>query len=161
MVGGSVGDTYRDESPDDRSRYASEISSSLPLQVLMYYNILSSAVYFVLEGGLVIAKVTRSVHVTSAGARDPVLPQMWTEVIFPVHLDAPSSLSLPEQLSNYVFSSLLQRMVLSPAFVVWSLAEVLRIYFGYKGNIKEMVGAKQSPRIKLAPCCAGSVLRGG
>lgn len=44
----------------DRSRYASEISSSLSLQILIYYNGLLSAVYFVLEGGLVIEKVRTS-----------------------------------------------------------------------------------------------------
>lgn len=43
---------------DDRSRYASEISSSLSLQIMLYYNGLLSAVYFVLEGGLVVEKVT-------------------------------------------------------------------------------------------------------
>lgn len=42
---------------DDRSRHASEISSSLSLQVLIYYNGLLSAVYFFLGGGLVIEKV--------------------------------------------------------------------------------------------------------
>lgn len=42
----------------DRSRYASEISSSLSLQILIYYNGLLSAVYFALEGGLVIEKVS-------------------------------------------------------------------------------------------------------
>lgn len=41
----------------DRSRYASEISSSLSLQILIYYNGLLSAAYFILEGGLVIEKV--------------------------------------------------------------------------------------------------------
>lgn len=41
----------------DRSRYASEISSSLPLQILVYYNGLFSAVSFVLMGGLIVEKV--------------------------------------------------------------------------------------------------------
>lgn len=41
----------------DRSRYASEISSSLPLQILLYYNGLLSAAYLILEGGLVVEKV--------------------------------------------------------------------------------------------------------
>lgn len=51
----------------DRSRYASEISSSLSLQILIYYNGLLSAVYFFLEGGLVIEKV--STITTAVGSR--------------------------------------------------------------------------------------------
>ena len=50
----------------DRSRYASEVSSSLSLQILIYYNGLASAAYFFLEGGLVVDKVptnTRTLHV--------------------------------------------------------------------------------------------------
>lgn len=62
-------DSYREESSrlleggaerEDRSRYASKVSSSLSLQILMYYNVLLSAVYFFLEGGLVINKVSMS-----------------------------------------------------------------------------------------------------
>lgn len=54
-----AGEAYRENRVrgDDRSRYASEISSSLSLQVLLYYNGLLSAVFFVLEGGLMIEKV--------------------------------------------------------------------------------------------------------
>lgn len=54
-----AGEAYRESRVrgDDRSRYASEISSSLSLQVLLYYNGLLSAVFFVLEGGLMVEKV--------------------------------------------------------------------------------------------------------
>lgn len=52
-----AGEASQQNLAPDRSRYASEISSSLSLQILMYYNGLLSAVYFVLEGGLVIEKV--------------------------------------------------------------------------------------------------------
>lgn len=48
---------YRENPRADRSRYASEISSSLPLQILVYYNGLFSAASFVLMGGLIIEKV--------------------------------------------------------------------------------------------------------
>lgn len=55
---GADDEAYRDKPPlADRSRYASEISSSLPLQILVYYNGLFSAVSFVLMGGLIIEKV--------------------------------------------------------------------------------------------------------
>lgn len=57
-------EAYRENGIDDRSRYASEISSSLSLQVLIYYNVLLSAVYFVLEGGLVVEKVNPSCSCT-------------------------------------------------------------------------------------------------
>lgn len=59
--------TYREgsrrdgEEIEDRSRYTSEICSSLPLQVLLYYNGLLSMVYFFLEGGLVIQKVCKHI----------------------------------------------------------------------------------------------------
>ncbi|CAN0227375.1 unnamed protein product, partial [Hapterophycus canaliculatus] len=43
------------------------------------------------------------------------------------------------QLYNYKFESELQRTVLAPIFVGWAIAEVYRLYFGWKGNIKEMV----------------------
>lgn len=43
------------------------------------------------------------------------------------------------QLYNYKFNSLLQRTLLAPIFISWAIAEVHRIYFGCKGNIKEMV----------------------
>ena len=43
------------------------------------------------------------------------------------------------QLYNYKFESLLQRTLLAPIFISWAIAEVHRIYFGCKGNIKEMV----------------------
>lgn len=52
-----AGEASQENLAPDRSRYASEISSSLSLQILIYYNGLLSAVYFVLEGGLVIEKV--------------------------------------------------------------------------------------------------------
>ena len=53
-------DAQREEPPRaDRSRYASEISSSLPLQILVYYNGLFSAASFVLMGGLIIEKVRK------------------------------------------------------------------------------------------------------
>lgn len=39
-------------------RYQSEISSSLPAQVLMYFNVMFSIVYFIIEGSLVIMKVS-------------------------------------------------------------------------------------------------------
>lgn len=42
---------------DDRSRFASEISSSLTLQILIYHNVLLSIVYFFVEGGLAVEKV--------------------------------------------------------------------------------------------------------
>ena len=53
-----AGEASQENLPPDRSRYASEISSSLSLQILIYYNGLLSAVYFALEGGLVIEKVS-------------------------------------------------------------------------------------------------------
>lgn len=53
----NANDAYRENPRADRSRYASEISSSLPLQILVYYNGLFSAAYFVLMGGLIIEKV--------------------------------------------------------------------------------------------------------
>lgn len=40
-----------------RGRYASEISSSLSLQILIYYNGLLSAIYLFLEGSLIVNKV--------------------------------------------------------------------------------------------------------
>lgn len=52
-------EAYRENPGTDRSRYASEISSSLPLQILLYYNGLVSAAYLVLEGGLITEKVRR------------------------------------------------------------------------------------------------------
>ncbi|CAM9230436.1 unnamed protein product [Scytosiphon promiscuus] len=94
----NAADSFRDNPGVDRSRYASEISSSLSLQILIYYNGLFSIVYFILEGGLII-----------------------------------------EKLYNYKFESELQRTVLAPIFVGWAIAEVHRLYFGCKGNIKEMV----------------------
>ncbi|CAM9614142.1 unnamed protein product [Ectocarpus sp. 13 AM-2016] len=95
---GGAGETYRENPSADRSKYASEISSSLSLQILIYYNGLLSLIYFVLGGGLVI-----------------------------------------EKLYSYKFESELQRTVLAPIFISWAIAEVHRFYFGYKGNIKEMV----------------------
>lgn len=60
-------EAYRENPPRaDRSRYASEISSSLPLQILVYYNGLFSAVSFVLMGGLIIEKVRRAPHIIAA-----------------------------------------------------------------------------------------------
>lgn len=53
----NANEAYRENPRADRSRYASEISSSLPLQILLYYNGLFSAAYFVLMGGLIIEKV--------------------------------------------------------------------------------------------------------
>lgn len=56
-------EAYRENPPRaaaDRSRYASEISSSLPLQILVYYNGLFSAASFVLMGGLIVEKVRAS-----------------------------------------------------------------------------------------------------
>lgn len=52
-------DAYRENRGPDRSRYASEVSSSLPLQILIYYNGLLSVVYFILEGALVVEKVIK------------------------------------------------------------------------------------------------------
>ena len=52
----------RENPGTDRSRYASEISSSLPLQILLYYNGLFSAAYLVLEGGLITEKVGVMTH---------------------------------------------------------------------------------------------------
>ncbi|CAM9761704.1 unnamed protein product [Laminaria digitata] len=52
-----TGEDLQENLAPDRSRYASEISSSLSLQILIYYNGLLSAVYFFLEGGLVIEKL--------------------------------------------------------------------------------------------------------
>lgn len=43
---------------ETRGRYASEISSSLSLQVLIYYNGLLSAMYLFLEGSLIVNKVS-------------------------------------------------------------------------------------------------------
>ncbi|KAG5178840.1 hypothetical protein JKP88DRAFT_153784, partial [Tribonema minus] len=79
-------------------RYQSETSSSLPAQVLMYFNVMFSIIYFIMEGSLVIMKM-----------------------------------------SQYVFDSPLQRIVCAPAFMIWALVEVFRLYFGYSGNIEEMV----------------------
>lgn len=42
---------------EDHSRYVSQINSSLPLQILIYYNGLLSAAYLVLEGSLIVKKV--------------------------------------------------------------------------------------------------------
>lgn len=50
-------DAFRENPIVDRSRYASEISSSLSLQILIYYNGLFSLVYFILEAGLITEKV--------------------------------------------------------------------------------------------------------
>lgn len=44
-----------------------------------------------------------------------------------------------QKLKNYRFVSSLQQMMLVPVFCVWVIAELHRFYFGYKGNIKEMV----------------------
>lgn len=51
---------YRESTGPERSRYASEISSSISLQILIYYNGLSSVVFFVLEGGLITEKASVS-----------------------------------------------------------------------------------------------------
>lgn len=59
--GDAAGDPYREtQSSSNRSRYASEISSSLSLQILIYYNGLLSAVYFILQGGIITEKVLLS-----------------------------------------------------------------------------------------------------
>ncbi|CAM9435055.1 unnamed protein product [Pylaiella littoralis] len=56
--GDAAGDPYREtQSSSNRSRYASEISSSLSLQILIYYNGLLSAVYFILQGGIITEKL--------------------------------------------------------------------------------------------------------
>ncbi|CAM9578522.1 unnamed protein product, partial [Discosporangium mesarthrocarpum] len=43
------------------------------------------------------------------------------------------------QLLHFAFDSPLQRMLLAPIFLFWAVTEPLRFYFGFKGNIKEMV----------------------
>jgi Predicted membrane protein len=43
------------------------------------------------------------------------------------------------QLQHYRFSDSLQRILCAPAFMIWSLIEVFRLYCGYFGNFREMV----------------------
>jgi hypothetical protein len=55
------------------------------------------------------------------------------------HCLASSRLSLSPQLAHYQYSLSLQKYILPPVFLIWSLGELIRYFYATNGNLREKV----------------------
>jgi hypothetical protein len=88
--------------------------SSLPLQITLYFSSLYSLLHLIVVGTCALHKVVKS-----------LLPSLRHQ--------------LDLQLTYYRYLLDLQKYILIPVIIIWVLAEIVRFYYGFRGNLREKV----------------------